>query len=77
MSPKHKYFYATLPTMVWGLSADLHIVDWLEARGTDYDIVTDDDLHEEGREAIDPYNVVVTGTHPEYYTAEMFDALDE
>ena len=30
-------------------NADLHIVDWMEAKGFRYDIITDEDLHREGR----------------------------
>ena len=29
----------------WQFNADLHIVDWLEAVGQKFDIVTDEDLH--------------------------------
>ncbi|HZF74509.1 MAG TPA: N,N-dimethylformamidase beta subunit family domain-containing protein, partial [Acetobacteraceae bacterium] len=55
--------------------ADSHILAWLEARGIAYDIVTDEDLHEEGAPLLAPYRVLLTGTHPEYHTAETLDAL--
>ena len=58
-----------------GLAADLHLVDWLEQRGTSYDVVADEDLHEEGRSLLDRYAVVLTGSHPEYWTEQMLDAL--
>ena len=56
-------------------SADLYLVDWMEARGHDYDVITDEDLHLEGAALLDPYNVVVTGSHPEYWSQQMLDAL--
>ena len=57
--------------------ADLHLVDWLEEKEFAYDLVTDEDLHEEGRALLDRYRVVVTGSHPEYWTANMLDSLEE
>lgn len=55
-------------------NADTHIIDWLENQGIDYDVVTDDDLHAEGYELLSRYRTVVTGAHPEYFSAEMWDA---
>ena len=60
-----------------GLNADLHLVDWLEAKGHGYDVVTDEDLHFEGLDLLAPYKVVLTGCHPEYWTAQMLEALEE
>ena len=57
------------------LSADLYFVDWLEAKGFQYDIITDEDLHSEGEQLLAPYRVVVTGSHPEYYSEAMLDAV--
>ena len=59
-----------------GLSADLHILDWLEVKGFTYDVVTDHDLHEQGAELLSRYRVVITGGHPEYWTGQMLDALE-
>ena len=55
--------------------ADTHLTAWLEAKGYDYDIVTDQELHDEGVELIERYPVVTTGSHPEYHTRETLDAL--
>ncbi len=55
--------------------ADSHLVAWLESRGLAYDVITDQELHDEGYEAIKDYRVVTTGTHPEYHTRETLDAL--
>lgn len=55
--------------------ADSHLIAWLEAKGLDYDIVTDQELHDEGIAAIAGYAAVTTGSHPEYHTSETLDAL--
>ena len=56
--------------------ADTHLTAWLEAKGYDYDIVTDLELHDEGVEVLKNYRVVTTGSHPEYHTRETLDALE-
>lgn len=60
----------------WNLFLDFCLLDWLEAQGQPYDVVTDDDLHREGLALLDGYRVVLTGCHPEYYSREMLDALE-
>lgn len=55
--------------------ADTHILAWLEAKGIDFDVITDEDLHEEGLDLLKPYRVVMTGSHPEYHTLRTLDAL--
>jgi N,N-dimethylformamidase len=60
----------------WNFNLDLFIIDWLEHLGVDYDVITEEDLHEEGLELLRPYQVVLTGSHPEYDSLEMLDALD-
>ena len=57
-------------------NADLQLLDWMEAKGNQFDVVTDEDLHHEGEELLASYKVVVTGTHPEYWTAQMLDGLE-
>ena len=42
----------------------------LESQGYDYDIVTDWELHHEGVSVLDGYDLVMTGSHPEYHTRE-------
>ncbi len=61
---------------LWNYCCDLLIVDWLDRSGLAFDVVTDDDLHEEGLDLIRPYRVLVTGSHPEYASLAMLDALD-
>ena len=38
--------------------------------------MTDEDLHGEGAALIEDYRVVLTGTHPEYVSWEILDALE-
>lgn len=75
LSPTYKHWLSAPPGSVWQFNADLHLVDWLETKDYNYDVVTDGDLHFEGTELLDSYDVVLTGTHPEYYSLEMWDAL--
>ena len=55
--------------------ADSHLTAWLDAKGLPYDVVTDEDLDDEGLELLRPYRTVLTGSHPEYHTGGMLDAL--
>lgn len=55
--------------------ADSHILAWAEAKGIPLDILTDEDLDDEGAALLAPYRVVLTGTHPEYHTERTLDAL--
>jgi N,N-dimethylformamidase len=55
--------------------ADSHLLDWLENQSLDFDVITDEDLDREGLELLRPYRVVLTGSHPEYHTSRMLDAL--
>jgi len=57
------------------IPADSHLTGWLDRMGVAFDVITDHDLHEEGEALLAPYNVVLTGTHPEYHTVETLDAL--
>jgi N,N-dimethylformamidase beta subunit-like, C-terminal len=66
LRPKHS---------LWNFGADLHIVDWLEATGQAYDVITDEDLHREGLALLEPYRCVVTGTHPEYHSLAQIRAI--
>jgi N,N-dimethylformamidase len=63
-------------TYQWSFNADTHITDWLEATGTAYDVITDDDLHREGLSLLAPYRAIMTGTHPEYLSTPMWDAVE-
>jgi N,N-dimethylformamidase len=62
---------------MYKLCLDLMIVDWFDAHGYRVDMVTEDDLDGEGIEAVAPYRVLVTGSHPEYTTRKQFEAYEE
>ncbi|MFF1946326.1 N,N-dimethylformamidase beta subunit family domain-containing protein [Rhodococcus qingshengii] len=57
------------------MSADLQIVGWLMRQDVEFDIAADHDLHDEGSELLDRHRVIVTGSHPEYWTTPMRSAL--
>ena len=72
MRPKFRYRVWSAPAR---FPADLYLIDWLDARGFTVDVITDDDLHAEGADLLDPYQVVLTGSHHEYWTSQMLDAM--
>ena len=55
--------------------ADSHLLLWLATMGHAVDLITDDELHREGLALLAPYKAVLTGSHPEYHTPQMLDAL--
>ena len=55
--------------------ADTHLLAWMEAKGLSFDIITDEDLDDEGVDLLRPYRAVITGSHPEYHTPGTLDAL--
>jgi N,N-dimethylformamidase len=76
-SSRHRPLTNVRPTgRHWNFNVDLFIVDWLEKTGGDYDVVTEEDLAREGLGLLVPYRVVLTGSHPEYDSAGMLDALE-
>lgn len=73
MRPKYSMALLKSPHL---LNADLHLTDWLEHKGFDFDVITDEDLHHEGLPLIESYAAVLTGSHPEYTSGAMLDALE-
>jgi len=61
---------------LWQLNADTHLLAWLEHEGIAFDCVTDEDLDREGESALEGAVCLMTGTHPEYWSTRMRDALD-
>ena len=59
------------------LPADLHLIQWLESKGIDYDVVTDEDLDREGPDILSGYKAVATTTHPEYHTEGSLNAFQD
>ena len=56
--------------------ADMELLAWLDRRTFDYDVITDEDLHHEGMSLVEGYRALLTGSHPEYWTERMLDALE-
>ena len=57
--------------------ADMYLVDWLDRRGFQFDVATDEDLDAEGTALLAPYRVILLGSHPEYFSHEMHTAFEE
>ena len=57
------------------LQADTHLVDWLNNKNIDVDFITDEDLHENGKQTLKDYKVLITSSHPEYHTKESLDSI--
>jgi N,N-dimethylformamidase len=62
-------------TFPWQFNADLPLIDFLTHHGIAHDVATDEDLHDEGLGLLARYRVVITGSHPEYYSKPMLDGL--
>ena len=59
----------------WQFVADSWLLDWLDRQGLACDVITDHDVHRLGAAALAPYQVVITGHHPEYTSTAMWDGL--
>ena len=75
IQPKHIGDLGGVGSNVWQFNADTHILGWLEQMNQPYDVLTDEDLEAEGVEVLQDYRVVITGTHPEYYSIGMLDSV--
>ncbi len=58
------------------LSADVLLLQGLERHGFRYDVITDEELHHQGLSSVAQYKVLLTGSHPEYYSQAMFTAVE-
>ncbi|PRH86115.1 N,N-dimethylformamidase [Labrys okinawensis] len=74
-SPRYHSWLGGHGSALYQYNADTHLYDWLDFRDVDYDVITDEDLHEDGYELLRDYQVVITGTHPEYHSTRMWDAM--
>ncbi len=59
----------------WAFTADTNLIAYLTQLDVAFDVITDDDLHREGSSLLEPYRVVMTGSHPEYWSTAMLDGL--
>jgi len=60
----------------WQFPRDLSVIAWLEAKGYEYDVACDHDLADDGQALLDQYAVVLTGSHPEYWSESNLDAME-
>jgi N,N-dimethylformamidase len=74
MRPKFRYRVWSAPAR---FPADLYLIDWLDHKGFAADVITDHDLHAEGADLLSRYRVVITGSHHEYWTEPMLDAIQQ
>jgi N,N-dimethylformamidase len=75
LRPKYASWLGAHGSGLWQFNADTHLIDWLEHEGVTVDFVTDEDLEKEGVGLLEPYRVILTGTHPEYHSKRMSDAM--
>ena len=60
----------------WNFTPDTDINAFVEHTGVGHDIIGDEDIHAEGAQALAPYRVIVTSSHPEYWSTNMLNALE-
>ncbi len=68
-----------MPLLIGGphqFPADMELLRWLDRLDIRYDVVTDEDLHHDGVGALGGYRVLLTGSHPEYWSGAMLDGLE-
>jgi len=77
MRPRHQsWLGGAVGSGLWQLNADTHLLAWFDHLGIAYDCISDEDLDREGEDALSGYRCLMTGTHPEYWSTRMRDALD-
>jgi N,N-dimethylformamidase len=72
---RHDYHYP-LSNSPHLLSVDLQLLKFYARRGIAVDVLTDCDLNDEGFESLSPYRLVLSGSHPEYWSSAMMNGLD-
>jgi N,N-dimethylformamidase len=75
MRPQYLVYFDPNGSGMRHFPADSHLTDWLEEKGFSFDVITDEDLDRDGLAALSPYDVVLTGSHPEYHTRRTMEAL--
>lgn len=56
-------------------AADLYLTHFLDRHGFAADVFADEDLHRDGLSLLSLYRVILTGSHPEYFSEQMLDAM--
>lgn len=62
-------------TTLSAFNDDGWIFGWFRDQGLEVDVITDEDLHQEGLGLLSDYALVIAGNHPEYTSTPMWDAL--
>jgi N,N-dimethylformamidase len=62
---------------VYNFPADTHIIAFLDNEGIPYDIISDELVDREGIAVLEKYRTVISSTHHEYVTMDMFDHVAE
>ncbi|WP_274426050.1 N,N-dimethylformamidase beta subunit family domain-containing protein [Chelativorans sp. YIM 93263] len=57
------------------LPVDLHLLRFCHENGIAFDLVTDHDLHADGLACLEGHQALMTGSHPEYMSVEMEEAI--
>lgn len=71
LRPDYRYPLGDCPH---NLPVDLEFLQFCRRNKIAVDVITDHDLHLRGAEALQSYNAVLTGSHPEYLSVEMEQA---
>ena len=74
-APRYHSWLGGDGSSLYQYNADTHLFGWLAHHGFEYDIITDEDLHRDGYTLIQDYQVILTGSHPEYHSTAMWDAM--
>ena len=61
---------------VWQLPRDLSLIAWLDRYEYDYDVATDHDLAA-NPDLLKGYQVILTGSHPEYWSEQGLNDLED
>ncbi len=61
---------------VWQLPRDLSLIAWLDRYEYDYDVATDHDLAT-NPDLLKGYQVILTGSHPEYWSEQGLNDLED
>jgi N,N-dimethylformamidase len=75
MRPGYLVYFDDRGSGMRGFPADSHLTDWLTTKGFAFDVLTDEDLDRDGVDALSSYDVVLTGSHPEYHTRRTIEAI--
>ncbi len=75
MRPRYHSWLGNHGSALYQYNGDTHILAWLEHEGVAFDVATDEDLHQDGFSLLEGYTAVITGTHPEYHSTPMWDAM--